>query len=658
MQRPIRTALQALFLAALSAPSLAGDPPPTELVSEASAPDPACFRQVAAERLGLDASDILLGRVEGPVRLHDAGLVLFVASAADPEGQHKVVIALDAEGRCFDLEAARAADRSLARTRRGKLSRALHEQMTSHPEGERLDVVAWIPAPDLFALRDARIELIDGLAAEGRLTAELCEFHQRELAREVLERIRPLTTDAAERLEALGLEVSGWAEDAPMVYLRADAAELAGIQESPLVDSLDWAGELYTPRQDVAFQTIGANFSHFPSPPYAPIKGYGAKVAIVEGPAPCKTNPWLQVAASRVPFNGESAHTTGVASCVKSKLATVPGIAPEATLIAADGAVSLASTQGAISWVVTQGAQVLNLSMGATYPSSTVGTLDRYLDFVARNNCKTVVSAVSNSGTYSQPYVGTPGSGYNQIAVGYFDDRNTSNESDDSIAPKSGWLNPSSGVDSPQLVAPGHNITMLSHSYLQTASGTSFAAGLVSGTAALTISGRPELGMKPEGVRALLMASAWHNLESSPTLSSMDGAGGVEAGFATDALKHWKYGDVFTGVLTKSSFDASGMYTVGKFSAIQTNLSKPDYRVCLAFNSTPTADYSQNPLLADLDLFVYDPNGNLVAWSLSSLNPFEVVQFTVGSFGEHTVKIKKYGFAGSSERFGVGVSRR
>ena len=83
--------------------------------------------------------------------------------------------------------------------------------------------------------------------------------------------------------------------------------------------------------------------------------------------------------------------------------------------------------------------------------------LDRYLDWVVRSSAKTVVSACGNSGTFAN----NPGAGFNQIAVGNFDDKGTPLWSDDRMNPTSSWMNPSTGVETPQVVAPGKKFCSL-----------------------------------------------------------------------------------------------------------------------------------------------------------------------------------------------------
>src|SRR5204862_205804 len=65
------------------------------------------------------------------------------------------------------------------------------------------------------------------------------------------------------------------------------------------------------------------------------------------------------------------------------------------------------------------------------------------------------------------------------------------------------------------------------HPWLDSRDGTSMAAAMVSGAAALVMERAPWLKGSPEAVRALLIATAVHNLAGDRRLSDKDGTGGL-----------------------------------------------------------------------------------------------------------------------------------
>src|SRR5262249_53751265 len=133
--------------------------------------------------------------------------------------------------------------------------------------------------------------------------------------------------------------------------------------------------------------------------------------------------------------------------------------------------------------------------------------------------------------------------GYNVITVGSFDDRGTAGWSDDVMSQFSTRLDPASlhsDRQKPEVAAPGENITSTStHSPWNdfTSSGTSFAAPMGTGTAALMMRANGSLSVWPEALKAILMATAVHNIEGDDRLSDVDGAGGIDAKGAADVAR-------------------------------------------------------------------------------------------------------------------------
>ncbi|HEU4508545.1 MAG TPA: hypothetical protein VFR78_09930, partial [Pyrinomonadaceae bacterium] len=77
-------------------------------------------------------------------------------------------------------------------------------------------------------------------------------------------------------------------------------------------------------------------------------------------------------------------------------------------------------------------------------------------------------------------------------------------------------------------------------------------------------------------------------------------------------------------------------------------------KVALVWNSTPTSDYTTDPLKADLDLSVIGPTQTL--HSASWDNSYEVVDFTATASGNFQIKVKNYRFDGFNEYFAVAWS--
>ena len=204
------------------------------------------------------------------------------------------------------------------------------------------------------------------------------------------------------------------------------------------------------------------------------------------------------------------------------------GIAPDSRVLsikvaAASGATDVSQVIAAIDWVVQHRSdpglniRVLNLSFG------TDGTQSYLLDPLAfaveaawRNGIVVVVAA-GNSG-FGSASLNNPAYDPFVIAVGASDHNGTVDESDDTVA---SFSSRGDTRRRPDLLAPGRSVISLRSpgSYLDLTqpnarvsqrffrgSGTSQAAAVVSGAAALLLQQRP--GLTPDQVKRLLMSTA------------------------------------------------------------------------------------------------------------------------------------------------------
>ena len=213
------------------------------------------------------------------------------------------------------------------------------------------------------------------------------------------------------------------------------------------------------------------------------------------------------------------------------------GIAPHARLVSIKvantyGVTDVSQVIAAIDWVVQHrrdnglNIRVLNLSFG------TDGTQDyrfdplAYAAEVAWRKGIVVVTAAGNSG-FGNAKLNNPAYDPYLIAVGATDTKGTYSTADDTVP---SWSSRGDGTRNPDLVAPGKSVVSLRDpgSYIDVnypnghvtdrffrGSGTSQAAAVAAGAAALLIEQRP--GISPDQVKALLMSTATRLPDADPT---------------------------------------------------------------------------------------------------------------------------------------------
>jgi serine protease AprX len=226
---------------------------------------------------------------------------------------------------------------------------------------------------------------------------------------------------------------------------------------------------------------------------------------------------------------GHGTHIAGIiAGDGSSSWGKWRGVAPDADLVSVkvagpDGATDVSVVLTALQWVVANkdrlGIRVLNLAFGTDSKSS---YLTDPLDYAVERAWRAgilVVAAAGNRG----PDAGTiskPGDDPFALTVGAADVRGTTNRSDDRVAPFSSRGPTADGMAKPDLVAPGTSIVSVRapgsladldrpEARVGTAyfkgTGTSQAAAIVSGIAALLFEADPSL--TPDEAKAALLGT-------------------------------------------------------------------------------------------------------------------------------------------------------
>lgn len=442
---------------------------------------------------------------------------------------------------------------------------------------------------------------------------------------------------------------------APVIYGRMSPAMIREVATWSEVDRV-YLADVNEADMDIARATTNATIVNSLG-----ITGFGVKVGQIEVGGRIQTaNPYLAGVAQDTLFACASAsgHSTGVAGIIRSTHGTHRGVAAAAQLYAAGSCSGSSSElQSRSTAAATWGARALNLSWGSNI-GLTVGANDRFYDSMVINQYRTIVKSAGNENgpcNSGNGNVTSPGLAYNVIAVGNFNDNNTVAWAGDSMSNCSSWRDPSSTYgdrEKPEVSAPGTSINSTTTSSPWVGgigSGTSFAAPHVTGVAALLMQRSAGLTAWPEAVKAILMASAVHNIEGATRLSEYDGAGGIDAyradRIASGSLGSWG-GISYTCSAAANTTLATVYLVAGKTT-----------RVVMAWDADPNYSNYANRSGADLDLQIKNSAGAVVASSSSFDNTYEIVEFTPTVSGSYTINANKYSCAYSPRWLGWAWTR-
>ncbi len=459
----------------------------------------------------------------------------------------------------------------------------------------------------------------------------------------------------SDRLASRGIQTLHVSEVFPSITLVLDRRQILELSRWPEIDALYVLPDLYGEELSNARPTQNANLVNDVG-----YNGTGVIVSVSEGGRVFGENPFLTVDSYCNAGAAGAAHATAVAGFIASTHATHRGLASGVTLRNAN----CANVNAIIDWGVTN-ARVLNHSF---FSESSPGTADftsqdRRLDYAARYHFDTPVKSAGNVGNgcvdssgFVSDFVTSPGKGYNTVAVGNFNDLGSLTWTGDAMANCSSFGNPSGDNttgrhEKPELAASGTNLTSTTvSSNTATAvggvgSGTSYAAPMVSATAANIIQADSVLAVRPEVIKPVLMAGAMHNIEGASALSDRDGAGGLVASASL-------------AIVERGAIGYRQLTGAGDFPFTHHVLAKQGERVRFAIHwqSNPNAAYTSDPRPPDVDLRAYRGDGTtLVASSISSFNPFEIIEFTAPATDIYQFRVALFGsWTGGSTWFGAG----
>jgi hypothetical protein len=570
--------------------------------------------------------------------------------ATDRRTSKPVALAFDQDGNKVDGDKV-LADYHAARAKRfGKIHPSLDTTLREAGRGESVVIDVWIdpnepdPSPGDRPVHRGDIEELARRADEVRETyqARAKAYAKRLPQGSRVMNIDPLAPVITARVPAASIRRLAASEEVAGIYLHEEKG----------IDDLD---------DSIAIARSGVVHANGET-------GSGVRVAVWENGPTSNTN--LVISGTYKSSPSTSNHSQNVHAIIRNREADSPnGHAPGCSLFSAND-----KKRAALTWAVKdQDCTIINQSFHrSSEPGS--GNLsgdDLYGDWLALHwPYPLIVHAAGNYWDGDSDDIDPPSDefvnhkGYNTLAVG------NHNDSASAMSTSSVFRNPTSSHGDRELPEISANGTFVTADKI-TMSGTSMASPAVAGVAALVQGTSPILEHWPEGCRAILLSAASRNVVDSTWWSDVatgvdaeDGTGAVDAQEARSVALNRRWRDApgtrrgwDIGLLTSSDFDGDG------FSKFEYQVTVPSFhfgpravKVALAWTSKVSrwlgVIYTSH-LAVDLDLRVFDSDGDPVGYSGSWDNSYEIAEFT-GKPGEtYTIKIQRWSGTDSTW-FGIG----
>lgn len=426
---------------------------------------------------------------------------------------------------------------------------------------------------------------------------------------------------------------------APLIRVSLTKQEIIDISKVDIVEEICYSPDVKMEDEtDISIPLIRGNYTR----DTIGLTGSGIRIGQIELEEPDRSNAYFTSSnifydTSKSRNYGTTGHANRMAAIMVAKsYGGYRGIVPDAQLYSAyyNGS---SDWRSSVEWLLSQGVNVINMSAKLGETSGVYGTQEKWVDHIAINHSVHFVKSSGNDASY----VTSPGMAYNVITVGGADDKGSVSQSGDTIYSNSSYMENSGLTNKPDLIAPAVSIT----SAAGTGTGTSPAAAHVTAVVAQLCQRVPALKVMQDSVKSIITAGISHSVlsydSSSGTAFNEMGAGCVDAQGSYYIANNARYissnfaANTSAGTTRNYSFNVSSSDTV-----IRVSLSWLKYSTLSGTHASATPTLGT---LADLDLRVYDKNGNLVKAATTTKNNTEIVKFTPNvSLSPYKIEVKQY----------------
>ncbi|MBN1297211.1 S8/S53 family peptidase [bacterium] len=554
-------------------------------------------------------------------------------------------VAVTDRGDVLDYAGVTAQEREMFRGIYGRLEPALYDELQQMDEADELEVVIWLVSESLeFTPR-----LDAGRGSKERLTLAETQLLKEQGVLNGEAYIRGLQAQFRDDVLAGRGDVSvGYVSHrAPFLFVTTTKTGVLALNDEKSIDTIYRTTPPEAKSDNINTQVL-SHKSAMAWDVMSIAPGTGVGFAHTEDSRPDWNNPYITETQTRVPGDSNvDDHATTCTGIAGSTYSTHRGHAYGCNLYGANGTTyGTADMAAAMDWSVI--ADVANNSWGPTVPQTTLDFHDRHCDYLVRNYTDTFTTVSGNHSSY------VSWMSFNDITVGGVDANDTAAWSDDSMSSFTGYVDPP-GTDRelPNVCGDAEGIESTLEGgppwigSFGSASGTSYSAPSVGALCVSMIARDTTLNTWPEAVKAIIMATALNNVEGDSRLSEYDGAGMVDA-LAADTIANGltNGGDQWGGeTVTAASFPFEVSFPVCQGETV---------RVVICWDSNPSGppDYTTDPLEADLDLYLRNSGGSVVASSTSADGAYEIVEYLADETADWTMQVTAASFTGSTEYLG------